>query len=436
MKRNWMAALIFAQLVLVFHSSSLAQSSNLLVLSKNANGPLLGRSLTLTLTSNADCDKTQSLIPDGSKLISESFNLKTESPGLGTFSGVARIVTPDGRVVLLGSLRGVVGVNTRRDPNNKDCLAPGRLEGIFEGTPARSITRSSFEAKPQVIMIAFTAEQNPLVAAPFPVYRGSLDGVITAPSPVEEKVKIAPDKAGYLPTDVIKAIIFNGSDQTIQAFEGKSYCTIVQLQIQDEDRWNDVGSCAFILPPRPTNIFPNQKIEVALNSGQRPNPPGLYRLGLTFRVVENGVPVGKSLFVSSDPFRIVAPPSADRVSVTTDKNEYDVSETIVGEIVNGNDQTIVTLDHQSNCTILTLQKQEANGWVSIARCPLLSPSLPVKIGPRTEVLVKLASGSFNNRFEPGTYRLQFIWFFLDADGLPTGFPVTVYSPQFTLTSKR
>jgi hypothetical protein len=436
MKRNWIAALIFALLVLLLHTASLAQSSDLLVLSKNANGPLLGRSLTLTLTSNADCDKTQSLIPDGSKLISESFSLKTESPGLGTFSGVARIVRPDGRVVLLGSLRGVVGVNTRRDPNNKDCLAPGRLEGIFEGTPARSITRSSLEAKPQFVMIAFTAEQNPLVAAPFPVYRGSLDGVITAPSPVEEKVKIAPDKAGYLPTDVINAIIFNGSDQTIQAFEGKSYCTIVQLQIQDEDRWNDVGSCAFILPPRPTNIFPNQKIEVALNSGQRPNPPGLYRLGLTFRVVENGVPVGKSLFVSSDPFRIVAPPSADRVSVTTDKNEYDVSETIVGEIVNGNDQTIVTWDHQSNCTILTLQKQEANGWVSIAPCPLLSPTLPVKIGPRTEVLVRLASGSFNNRFEPGTYRLQFIWYFIGADGLPTGFPVTVYSPQFTLTSKR
>src|SRR5262249_52664625 len=153
MKRAWMA-LIFAPLVLLFHTASLAQSSNLLVLSKNVHGVGLSAisSTSLTLTSNADCDQTQSLIPDGSKLVSASFNLNTDSAGLGTFNGFAQIVAPDRRVVLQGQLRGTAGVNTRRDPNNKDCRAPGRLEGIFEATPRRSVMRSNAEVKSLVIM--------------------------------------------------------------------------------------------------------------------------------------------------------------------------------------------------------------------------------------------------------------------------------------------
>src|SRR5262245_42429552 len=221
MKRNWMAALIYMPLVLLLHSTSLAQSSNLLVLSKNLGGinAITRTSLTLTLTSNADCDQTQSLIPDGSKLVSASFNRNTDSAGLGTFNGFAQIIAPDGRVVLQGQLRGAAGVNTRRDPNNKDCRAPGRLEGIFEATPRRSVLRSNAEVKSQVIMINFAVELNRLILSPLPIYRGGLDGVITAPSPVAEKVKIAPDKTGYLPTDLITATIFNGSDQTTQSLD-------------------------------------------------------------------------------------------------------------------------------------------------------------------------------------------------------------------------
>src|SRR5215813_13419598 len=442
MKRSWMAALTFMPLVLLLHSASLAQSSNLLVLSKNVSGPIFRTSFTLGLISNADCDQTQSLIPDGSRLISERFDLNTDSSGVGTFSGFARIVAPDGRIVLQGSLRGTIGVNTRRNPNNKDCRAPGRLEGIFEGAPARSIKRSMVEEKSQVIMLNFAVQELP-VASPLPVYVGGLDGVISMNSPVEDKVKIASDRAGYLPTEVITAIIFNGSGQTIQALDQRSYCTIVQLQVQEDDRWTDVATCPLDRAPIPTNISPIQRIEVALNPLQPtpanppgPNPPGLYRLGLTFKAVENGNPVGGSLFVASEPFRIVAPPSSDRVSVTTERTEYDVSETIVAKVANGNDQTIVTTDHQSNCTILTMEKQEANDWVAVAPCPLLSPVLPVKIGPHLEVLVKFLPESFNNRFEPGTYRLRFLWHFIGDNGQPAGNLMNTYSPQFTLTSKR
>jgi hypothetical protein len=420
---------------------SLAQSSTLLVLSKSANGPIFNASLSLPLYSNNDCDQTQSFIPDGSRLVSESFSLNVNSNGVGTFAGFARIVAPDGRVILQGNLRGTVGINTRCG-TDKDCRLPGHMVGLFEGFPslsARSISRSITELKSQVLMINFSADLNRESASPLPIYRTRLDGLVTVPSPVADSIKIAPGKSGYTPTEIITAIIFNGSDKTIRAYDQQSYCTFVQLQIQEGNRWTDVSVCPLNRLPDPTDILPNQKIEIALKPTMQtpgPNPPGVYRLGLTFKVVENGNPVGESLFVASDPFRIAAPPSVEKVSITTERSSYDVSEPIVVKISNGNDQNIVTWDHKTHCTIVYVQKQEANGWANVAPCPLMTPTRLVTIGPNRDVLMKMPPENFNARFDPGTYRLEFAWFFVDGNGQPVGNPMTIYSPQFTLTSKQ
>jgi len=309
MKRNMKAALISAPLVLLLHFASLAQSSNLLLLSKNANGPITNGSLSLTLTSNVNCDQTRGIIPDGSKLVSGNFSLRTDSTGLGTFSGSAQIVTPSG-LALQGSLRGTVGVNPRCNPStsNTDCRAPGRLEGIFEGTQALS----------QVIMLNFTAEPCLQCAPPVPTYRGGLDGVISAPGTAEGLVESVSDAPSF------------------------------------------IGS----------------------------------------------------------------------VSVTTDKSVYDVTETILSKVSNGLDLTIVTWDHQSYCTILTLQRLESTGgWTDIAPCPLETPTRLVRISPHTEVLVEIPPGN-----KPGTYRLRLTWQFIGDNGQPTGNLMTTYSPQFTIIS--
>ncbi len=441
MKRTLKAALIAALLVLSLHSESAAQSSTLLVLSKNANGPIFRTSFSLSLASNADCDQTRDFIPDGSRLVSESFSLNADSSGRGTFNGFAQIVAPDGRIILQGNLHGTAGINTRCGAS-KDCRLPGHMEGLFEGFPAmaaRSIGRSITELKSQVLMIHFSADVNRESASPLPLYRARLDGLVTVPSPVAERIKIAPDKSSYNPTDIITAIIFNGSDKVIQSLDQQSYCTFVQLQLQEGNRWTDLSVCPLNRAPEPTNIFPNQKVEVALKPNQQtpgPNPPGVYRLALTFKIVENGNPAGDSLFVASEPFRVVAPPSIEKVSITTERSAYDVSEPIVVKIANGNDYNLVTWDHKTNCTIVYAQKQEAGGWVNVAPCPLLTPTRPVRIGARTEHLMKLPPENTNARYESGTYRLEFAWFLVDANGQPVGNPVTIYSPQFTLTSKQ
>jgi hypothetical protein len=309
MKRIRMAALIVASLILSLHSQSMAQSSAPLVLSKNGAGHILRTSFSLSLTANADCDQTQNFIPDGSRLVSESFNLNTDSNGVGTFNGLAQLVAPDGRLILQGSLRGTAGLNTRCGAS-RDCRLPGHLEGLFEGLPAtaRSVGRVP-ELRSQVLTINFSADPNRESASPLPLYRARLDGLVSVPS-------------------------------------------------------------------------------------------------------------------------------AERVSIVTEQSAYDVNDPIAVKIVNGHDQNIVTWDHKTNCTIVVLQKQEAGGWVNVAPCPLLTPTRLVTIGARTEHLMKLPPESFGARFEPGTYRLEFAWFFVDGNGQPVGNPAPIYSPQFTLTSRQ
>ena len=309
MKRNLKAALISAPLVLLLHFASPAQSPNLL-LSKNANGPISNGSLSLTLTSNVNCDQTQGLIPDGSRLVSTDFSLKTDGTGLGTFEGNAQVITTNG--VLQGRLRGTVGVNTRCNPNtsNNNCRAPGRLNGIFESTQLSTTSR--------VIVLNFTADPCLLCASPLPIYRGGLDGVISTAGTLESQVETVSDSPSFI----------------------------------------------------------------------------------------------------------------GRVSVATDKSVYDVTETILAKVTNGLEQTIATWDHQSYCTILTLQKLESTGsWMDVAPCRLETPTRLVRIGPLTEVSVKIPPGN-----SPGIYRLRLTWQFVDDNGQPVGNPTITYSPQFTITS--
>lgn len=443
MKPAWQAALCVALLLLPLHFQVIAQSpdssSGLLLLSKELDGLITRNTLNLTLRSNADCDKTQRFIPDDSRLASESFFFNVDNTGVGTFQGPAQIVSPDGRLILQGFLRGTVGVNTRCNPN-RACRTPWHLEGIFEGQNSafgRSISRSATDARRQVVMLHFSADLNQESASPLPRYRGRLDGFVSEPPPIAERVSIFPDKAGYNAGELITAIIVNNSDQSVVAFDQQSYCTIVQLQMQDGDRWTDIGVCPLDRLPLPTVIPPGQKLEVPLRPTQFSPPlaPGAYRLALSFKV---GAPVytGNDLIVvASRPFRIIAPPAAGRVSVTTDRDSYDVGDVIVAQIKNGNDQTIVTWDHQTNCTIVTLQKQEGNEWVNLAPCPLLSPTLLVPIEAHKDYWVKLPAGNASSVYAPGVYRLEFTYFFVNSAGQPTGDPITVYSSSFKLTAK-
>ncbi|MEP7338273.1 MAG: hypothetical protein ABI977_11115 [Acidobacteriota bacterium] len=423
----------------LFAVSMRAQNPGQTVLSKNVSGPITRSSVELTLTSNTGCDQTQSFLPEGSKLISQSFSLNADTNGVGTFQGTAQIISPDGRTILQGQLRGTVGINTGGCVS-RTCRLPWHLEGLFETTPStyeRTIVRSTTDLKVALMMLNFSADLNQQSTSPLPLYQGRLDGLIPTLPASAARVTIAPDKASYTINDPITAIVVNGAEDAIQTYDLKSYCSIVQLQIQNGNQWDDAGDCLLKRLPFPVNILPNQQVDVLLPMNQGiPGPvAGTYRLALTFRFLAKGIPVSDSFTAFSPPFVIASQPPSNNVIVKAERDVYPERETVVVKITNDSDQSIVTLDHKSYCSILTVQKQQVSDWITVAPCLLATPTRLVKIGAREDVLLKLPADNTASRIEPGTYRLELVYFAMDANGQPTGNPSTVYSRTFTVAAK-
>ena len=55
-------------------------------------------------------------------------------------------------------------------------------------------------------------------------------------------------------------------------------------------------------------------------------------------------------------------PPTDAITLTTDHASYTTSSTIIVTLINGRSTSIFTFDHQTSCTILTLQRQTTTGW--------------------------------------------------------------------------
>ncbi len=436
MKRTIFA--VFCGALLAISMRANAQTPGQMLLSKNISGPITNSSVELTLTTNAECDQTQSFLPDGTRLSSQSFSLNTDSSGVGTFQGTAQLISPDGRTILQGQLRGTVGINPRCS-GNSGCRLPGHLEGLFETSPSnfeRLVVRSTTDQR-AVMMLNFSADLNQQSASPLPLYRGRLDGLVPALPASANKITIAPDKASYTVNDPVTAIIVNGAEGMIQSYDLKSYCSIVQLQVQNGNQWDDLENCQLKRLAFPVNIVPGQRLDVPLpmNQGIAPPAPGTYRLALTFRFLNNGIPASDWFLAFSQPFVIAPQPPTNRVIVNAERDVYPERETVVVKITNDSDQPVVTLDHKSYCTILNVQKQQVNNWVTAAPCLLLTPTRLVKINAREEMLAKLPTDDLNPKLEPGTYRVELTYWAMDANGQPVGNPATVYSRTFTVIAK-
>lgn len=416
-----------------------SQTSGQMLLSKNVSGPITDSSVELTLTTNAECDQTQTLLPDGTKLLSQSFSVNTDINGVGTFQGAAQLVSPDGRTVLQGQLRGTVGINPRCS-GATGCRLPGHLEGLFETIPSnyeRLATRSTTDQKVGMMMLNFSADLNPLSTNRMPTHQGRLDGLVPTLPAAAARVSIAPDKASYLVNDVVTAILTNSSDQTIQATGRQSYCTTVQLQIQDGEQWNEIATCPLSTGSFPPHVSPGQQINIPLapTTGMGAAVAGIYRLTFTFRFVLNGSAVGDPYAVSSQPFQIsLLPPTSD-VVVKAERDVYQDREAVSVKINNNSDQPIVTMDHKSYCSIIDVQNQQVNKWVVVAPCLLSTPTRLVKIRAREEIPILISNDNPASKLAPGTYRLELLYWAMNANGQPTGDPVTVYSKTFTVIAK-
>ncbi len=429
-----------ASLFIAVATQALAQESGLLLLSKNFNGAITRTSAEISLSSNAECDQTKGFIPDGSKLVTLSFTMNTDNNGVGTFRGSAQIVTPDGRAVLQGSLRGTVGINSRCG-QNKNCRQPWHLEGLFESISSsaeRVLARAASDLRIMPMVLNFSADLNPQTASPLPIYQGRLDGLVPSLPASIDRITIATDKTGYTVNDVMTAYVVNDSAETIQAYDKRAFCTILQFQVLDGNQWNDTAFCPFKAPSLPINIAPGQKFEVLLQPTLSISPltASVYRLALTFKFLSGNTPISDSYTVFSPQFRLAAQQPSNLVIAKPDRSVYQEGEQIVALITNDTALPILTTDQKTFCSIVNVQKlATSNNWTNSSPCLLAAPTRQVRLAAREEITVKLPNDNASPKLSAGTYRLEFIYWATDAGGNPIGNPITVYSSTFNVIAK-
>jgi hypothetical protein len=411
--------------ILTVAASGLAAPS---VLVKAVTGPVTSDRLDLMISSVAPCDATKDQIPDNSRLVSDAFALRVDDNGVGWFAGAVRILDPDAKTIITGVLHGVVGLS---GPDATDCKAPGHLQGMLNLPPQAADGTDITAARP--VELFLSADIIPEAAGPVPVYRGRLSGLIAfSTPPPTPAVSITSARAEYLTTEPVTAVIANKSAGSVRAWDGESYCTIVRLEEQTSAGWFEVARCPLLRPTVPVTIAAGETKTVLLPpSGADANrAPGVYRVSLQYVALDaSGNPVGESVIVSSDPFKVTAPAPAGGVTVAAAKSIYAPDEAITGVVSNGSAAAVVGYAFYSYCTILQLQMKSVDGWKPVGQCMLTGgPSVVIKPGESRPVLLPPDATTPASK-DPGVYRLAFTFTTVDASGSTTS-SATVTSPEF------
>ena len=101
-------------------------------------------------------------------------------------------------------------------------------------------------------------------------------------------------------------------------------------------------------------------------------------------------------------------PPTDAVTLSADHTAYTPSSTINVTLINHRSTSIFTFDHQTSCTILTLQRQTTNGWVATGGCALgrMTQRVEIKAGATMQIALAPGAGQIHATPWPaGTYRV-------------------------------
>ncbi|HEY7778845.1 MAG TPA: hypothetical protein VIC85_01415 [Ktedonobacterales bacterium] len=121
-----------------------------------------------------------------------------------------------------------------------------------------------------------------------------------------------------------------------------------------------------------------------------------------------------------------------QVAVVVESGTYGRASSIPVWAGNGLSQCIYTMDHQSDCSVVTLELRVNGEWRPQARCLLASPTRILGIAPLRADFVMLtpaATGAASGMWTAGTYRVAFTYR-PSADG--SSQPVEVDSDPFVI----
>ncbi len=110
------------------------------------------------------------------------------------------------------------------------------------------------------------------------------------------------------------------------------------------------------------------------------------------------------LHATSTPASGTATSGTVRVSVA--QRQYTTSDTIDVVISNGLSMAIAASDHQSSCTVVTIQREVNGAWQNVESCRLMTPTRLVEIQSGAMLTQQLAPPS-SSGWPAGTYRVAF-----------------------------
>src|SRR2546423_6287785 len=117
---------------------------------------------------------------------------------------------------------------------------------------------------------------------------------------------------------------------------------------------------------------------------------------------------GPSVSASSD-LGTPGPVSDGRVTVSTDRTTYGPSATVTVTIANGLGSEIWSLNHQTDCSIVTVLRSTGSAWVPVGPCLLAMATFPVATGPGRLRVVSLTPAVMSRTGNPGQLPGETTW---------------------------
>jgi hypothetical protein len=130
-------------------------------------------------------------------------------------------------------------------------------------------------------------------------------------------------------------------------------------------------------------------------------------------------------------------PTRGAVTLHLGQTHAGVTDAVSVTVANDLPTAILVEDHQSECTVVTLERQEGGGWLAVAPCQLETPTrlLPIPSGTAQTVTLRPEDGPQPRVWQSGMYRFA-LHYSAGAEGqtspaalAPAGI---VYSQTFTI----
>lgn len=125
-------------------------------------------------------------------------------------------------------------------------------------------------------------------------------------------------------------------------------------------------------------------------------------------------------------------PPTSAVTLVNDHSSYTPSSAITVAVTNHRATSIFTFDHQTSCTILTLERQTTSGWEATGGCAMGRPTkrVEIKAGETMQILLAPDAGQIHATPWPtGTYRVVLRYTLQNGD---TATGTMVASPTFSI----